>query len=105
MKRFDGPPQAVWDPAWVRERVRARGTRALHAQALRVRIRCPLLSVRKPLYAHLHAGLCARRRSLRRTRRLHRSPAAPVEAFVVGFALMTAALFWLVVISILWGER
>jgi hypothetical protein len=38
-------------------------------------------------------------------RRPHRGQAAPVEAYVVGFAIMTAALFWLVVISVLWGDR
>jgi len=105
MKRFDGPPQAVWDPAWVRERVRARGTRALHAQALRVRIRCPLLSVRKPLYAHLHAGLCASLRSSGRKRRSPRLPARAVEAYVVSLALISTAAVWLTVVAVLFRDK
>jgi len=38
-------------------------------------------------------------------RTAHRAAAAHVEAYVVGFALMTAALFWIVVVSILWGQH
>lgn len=105
MKRFDGPSQAFWDPAWERGAWRARGSRALHAQALRVRATCPPLGVRAPLYVRVRAGLCARRRSLQRRRRSHRDPALRVEAGVVAVALFVAAAFWLMVIQVLWGVR
>jgi hypothetical protein len=35
----------------------------------------------------------------------HRDTARAVPAFVVSLALVTAAMIWLVVISLLWGDR
>jgi hypothetical protein len=35
----------------------------------------------------------------------HRDTALRVEAWVVSLALVTAALIWLALISLLWGDR
>jgi len=105
MKRFSDALQR-----WVVARVRGwasaePGRRRIYAQALRVRITCPPLGVRNPLYIHAHAGLCASLRSSGRKRRSPRLPARAVEAYVVSLALISTAAVWLTVVAVLFRDK
>lgn len=97
MKRFDWVSGAEWV---AREAPHAHpATRRAwdFPQALRTRVTCPYLSVRKPLYAHLHAGLCARRRSLRALRNAPVGRERRVSTGWWAVSLLISALFWTIV--------
>src|SRR6185436_7619553 len=104
MKRFDWVSGATWVARAAPSAHPARRRACAFAQAVRVRVTCPPLGARNPLILRAHAGLCARLRSSRASRRAHRARALRLEAFVVGVSLCVAALLWIVVFSLLLGH-